>query len=87
MQIEFEKFARKPRRALFLDEVDKIVPWQALADLGREPAPDETTILNFRHHLEAHGLGRSMLLAVNEHLAACGIRIAAGSTATLCQDV
>jgi transposase, IS5 family len=25
-------------------------------DLGREPVPDETTILNFRHLLEQHGL-------------------------------
>jgi transposase, IS5 family len=25
-------------------------------DLGRAPAPDETTILNFRHLLEAHDL-------------------------------
>ncbi|TNF91422.1 MAG: transposase, partial [Gammaproteobacteria bacterium] len=26
-------------------------------DLGQEPVPDETTILNFRHLLEAHNLG------------------------------
>jgi IS5 family transposase len=26
-------------------------------DLGREPVPDETTLLNFRHLLERHGLG------------------------------
>jgi hypothetical protein len=26
-------------------------------DLGREPAPDETTIPNFRHLLETHELG------------------------------
>jgi transposase, IS5 family len=33
-------------------------------DLGRAPAPDETTILNFRHLLEAHDLCGSMLDAV-----------------------
>ena len=27
-------------------------------DLGRSTAPDETTILNFRHLLERHDLGR-----------------------------
>src|ERR1700760_3083070 len=30
-------------------------------DLGRAPAPDETTILNFRHLLEKHDLGGAML--------------------------
>ena len=29
-------------------------------DLGREPAPDETTICRFRHLLEAHDLGRRL---------------------------
>ena len=27
-------------------------------DLGREPAPDETTVCKFRHLLERHGLGK-----------------------------
>jgi transposase, IS5 family len=48
-------------------------------DLGREPAPDETTILNFRHLLEKHDLGRAMLNAVNEYLARCGVRISSGT--------
>ena len=48
-------------------------------DLGRAPAPDETTILNFRHLLEAHGLGGAMLDAVNRHLESRGIRIATGT--------
>lgn len=48
-------------------------------DLGRAPAPDETTILNFRHLLEAHDLGGAMLDAVNRHLASRGIRIATGT--------
>ncbi len=29
-------------------------------DLGREPVPDETTILKFRHLLEAHSLGEEL---------------------------
>lgn len=134
MQSGFEKFARKSRRELFLEEMDKIVPWGGLValvgphypkgesgrppvglermlrlyflqqwfnlsdpgledalyesaalrrfagiDLGREPVPDETTVCNFRHLLERHDLGRSMLKKVNEYLAACGIKIATGT--------
>jgi IS5 family transposase len=48
-------------------------------DLGREPVPDETTILNFRHLLERHDLGRQMLDVVNEYLARCGVRISTGT--------
>ena len=48
-------------------------------DLGRAPAPDETTILNFRHLLERHELGGAMLDAVNVHLEAKGLRIATGT--------
>lgn len=48
-------------------------------DLGRAPAPDETTILNFRHLLEAHDLGAAMLEAVNRHLEAKGLRISTGT--------
>jgi IS5 family transposase len=134
MQSGFEKFGRKSRRELFLEEMDKIVPWSGLVgliqphypkgengrapvglermlrlyflqqwfnlsdpgledalyespvlrrfagiDLGREPVPDETTILNFRHLLEKHDLGRSILKMVNEYLALCGIRVTTGT--------
>lgn len=48
-------------------------------DLGRAPAPDETTILHFRHLLEKHSLGGAMLDAVNLHLEARGLRIATGT--------
>ncbi len=48
-------------------------------DLGRAPAPDETTILNFRHLLEEHDLGGPMLDAVNLYLAGRGIRITTGT--------
>ncbi len=134
MQSGFERFGRKSRRELFLEEMDKVVPWSGLValiqpyypngdngrpsvglermlrlyflqqwfnlsdpgledalyessalrrfagiDLGREPAPDETTILNFRHLLEKHDLGRSILKMVNEYLALCGIRVTTGT--------
>ena len=134
MQNGFEKFGRKSNRELFLEEMDRIVPWSGLVeliqphypkgeqgrppvglermlrlyflqhwfnlsdpgledalyespvlrlfagiDLGREPAPDETTILHFRHLLEKHDLGRKMLKMVNEYLARCGVRVSTGT--------
>jgi IS5 family transposase len=48
-------------------------------DLGRAPAPDETTILNFRHLLEEHDLGGQMLDTVNHYLESRGIRITTGT--------
>ena len=48
-------------------------------DLGRAPAPDETTILNFRHLLERHELCGAMLDAVNHYLESKGIRIGTGT--------
>jgi IS5 family transposase len=48
-------------------------------DLGRAAAPDETTILNFRHLLERHDLCGAMLDAVNLYLEDRGIRIGTGT--------
>jgi len=133
-QSSFEKYARKSRRELFLDEMEVVVPWSELqalvephypkagngrrpvglaimlrtyfmqqwfnlsdpgveeafyesatlrrfagVDLGVAPAPDETTVLRFRHLLEKHDLGGAMLDTVNLHLAAQGIRIETGT--------
>ena len=33
------------------------------------PLPDETTVLNFRHLLEKHGLGEALFEEINTHLA------------------
>jgi transposase, IS5 family len=133
-QTGFEKYGRKTRRELFLEEMEQVVPWSELeglvrphypkgengrppvglsvmlriyfvqqwfnlsdpgaedalyesavlrrfagVDLGRAPAPDETTLCKFRHLLEAHELGGAMLDAVNRHLDSKGIRIATGT--------
>ncbi len=48
-------------------------------DLGREPAPDETTVLKFRHLLEAHDLGASLFALINEYLEAQGLTVGAGT--------
>jgi len=129
-----ERFGRQTRRAEFLSQMERVVPWAELEaliephypkagngrppvglermlriyflqqwfnlsdpavedalydsltmrsfvgiDLGREPAPDETTVCKFRHLLERHGLGRKMLTAVNGHLERHGLKIGTGT--------
>jgi transposase, IS5 family len=133
-QENFEQFRRKTRREVFLEQMDKIVPWRELesliephypkagngrppvglsimlriyflqhwfnmsdpgaeealydspslrrfagVDLGRAPAPDETTILNFRHLLEQHDLCGAILDRVNQYLESRDIRIGRGT--------
>lgn len=41
--------------------------------------PDETTILNFRHFLERHGLGKTIFDTVNQHLAESGLILKEGT--------
>src|ERR687896_2608835 len=48
-------------------------------DLGREPAPDETTVCNFRHLLEGEGLGAQLFVALGEYLQVHGLRISTGT--------
>ncbi len=48
-------------------------------DLGRERAPDETTVCKFRHLLEKHRLGKHIFKAVNAHLARSGMTVGRGT--------
>jgi IS5 family transposase len=48
-------------------------------DLGREPAPDETTICKFRHLLEAHQLGERLFALIRAYLAEQGLTISRGT--------
>jgi IS5 family transposase len=48
-------------------------------DLGREPAPDQTTIWRFRLLLEHRGLGRQSFAAVGQHLKAAGLKLSTGA--------
>ena len=132
--VGFERFRKTTRRATFLAEMERVVPWSALCgliepvypkpgngrppvgvermlriyflqqwfnlsdpaieealydsiamrsfvgiDLGREPAPDETTVCRFRHLLEAHDLGRRLFEEVHRHLEAKGLKLATGT--------
>ena len=48
-------------------------------ELGDDRIPDETTILNFRHLLERHGLTEAIFADVNAHLADRGITLRSGT--------
>ncbi|MCP4429959.1 MAG: IS5 family transposase [Gammaproteobacteria bacterium] len=132
---DFEKYRKKTRKEVFLEEMDQIIPWKALSkvikpyypkpkgagrrpigiermlrihflqhwfelsdpgaeealydsramrhfvgiDLGKEPVPDETTILNFRHLMERYNLGDEMFRLVNVYLAESGLKVNRGT--------
>ena len=132
---DFEKYRKKTRKEVFLEEMDKIIPWKSLSkvikpyypkpkgagrrpigiermlrihflqhwfelsdpgaeealydsramrhfvgiDLGKEPVPDETTILNFRHLMERYNLGDEMFRLVNVYLAESGLKVNRGT--------
>lgn len=123
-EAEFENKKHTTRREIFLQRMDKLIPWERLekkiakfypkgktgrppyplavmlrvhclqlfynlSDPGMEDAlyeiesmrrfaglrlserlPDETTILNFRHFLESHKLGKVLFEEINRHLKA-----------------
>lgn len=48
-------------------------------DLGRESAPDATTLLKFRHLLEEHQLTERIFAAINAHLATKGLLLREGT--------
>jgi IS5 family transposase len=48
-------------------------------DLGRESAPDATTLLKFRRLLETHGLTQRIFEAINAHLAERGLLLRQGT--------
>ena len=48
-------------------------------DLGRERVPDATTLLNFRHLLEAHNLGAALFAKVGALLLEGGMKLSGGT--------
>jgi len=48
-------------------------------ELGQDDVPDETTILNFRHLLERHGLAKKLFKKINEHLEQRGLLMRQGT--------
>jgi IS5 family transposase len=48
-------------------------------DLGREPVPDATSLLRFRHLLEKHRLGEALFAEVDRLLQAKGLKLSGGT--------
>lgn len=48
-------------------------------ELGRDPVPDETTILKFRHLLEKHDASKSLFEEVRRHLQKRGLMVKEGT--------
>ncbi|HWF60342.1 MAG TPA: IS5 family transposase [Nitrospira sp.] len=48
-------------------------------DLGREPAPDETTIYKLRHLREAYQIGEQLSVRIGAYLAAHGMKVSRGT--------
>jgi IS5 family transposase len=48
-------------------------------DLGRERAPDETTVCKFRHLLEEDGLGKRLFEEVGRYLQKQGFKLSRGT--------
>ena len=133
-EIGFDQYRKKTRRDVFLEEMDRVVPWAELLkllgpkypkgergrppiglermlrlyflqqwfdlsdpaaeealydshamrrfvgiDLGRERAPDETTLCKFRRFLEFHDFGSKVMAIVREHLEAHGVQVRQGT--------
>ncbi len=57
----------------------EIESMRRFAGLRLEHIPDETTILNFRHLLERHGLGKKLFRQINRHLQESGLLLREGS--------
>ncbi len=139
----FDRYNKTTRRAAFLADMDRVVPWKQLCaliepvypkagngrppiglermlriyflqnwfnlsdpaveealydslsmrefvgiDLGREGAPDETTVCKFRHLLEEHELGKRLFEEVGRHLQTKGMKVSyLVGTGTICGGI
>lgn len=134
-QAEYERKKKRTRREIFLEKMERVVPWSRLVgviephypksgkrgrppiglermlrmyfvqqwygladeavedaiydsqalrnfmgiDLSRESVPDATTLMGFRHLLEAHALPQAMLVEVNAMLLERGLLMSQGT--------
>lgn len=61
------------------DALYEIESMRQFAGIRLDRVPDETTILNFRHLLEQHKLGRKLFHTINKHLDRHGLILREGS--------
>ena len=57
------------------DMLYEIESVRCFTGISLKKAPDETTILNFRHLLERHGLGQVLFESIKEHLSEAGLML------------
>ena len=58
-----------------LYEIERV---RRFTGISLSKAPDETTILNFRHLLERHGLGQVLFESIKDHLSEAGLMLMFG---------
>jgi len=61
------------------DALYEVESMRRFAGLRLDRIPDETTILNFRHLLERHGLGKKLFKEINTHLKEQGLMLREGT--------
>lgn len=61
------------------DALYEVESMRRFAGLKLDRIPDETTILNFRHLLEKHGLGKKLFKEINAHLQEQGLMLREGT--------
>lgn len=61
------------------DALYEVESMRRFAGLKLDRIPDETTILNFRHLLERHGLGKKLFKEINAHLHEQGLMLREGT--------
>lgn len=61
------------------DILYEVESMRRFAGISIDTVPDETTILNFRHLLERHGLGQKLFRKINKHLETKGLSFKEGT--------
>lgn len=61
------------------DMLYEVESMRRFAGISIDTVPDETTILNFRHLLEQHGLGKKLFRKINKHLEKQGLSFKEGT--------
>src|ERR1035438_529735 len=82
MTTGFERYSKKTRRALFLEEMEQVVPWAKLCALIEPVYPKEGNgrqPVGVERMLRRNGLGAGIFERVNEHLHQKGMRISTGT--------
>ena len=64
---------------LMEDQLYEAESIRRFAGVSLEKVPDETTILNFRHRLENHGLAQQLFEDIRDHLAERGVLLKKGT--------